>query len=84
MTLVIDTKAPAVPPAPALLAGSDSGVKGDNITNSTTPTFTGAAEAGQHGLAVQRQANKVGTALATADGNWTITSVGDGERGPQS
>ncbi len=74
MTLVIDTKAPAVPPAPALLAGSDSGVKGDNITNNTTPTFTGAgAEAGSTVTLFNGTAN-IGTAVAAADGSWSIAS----------
>jgi hypothetical protein len=74
MTLVIDTKAPAVPPAPALLAGSDSGLKGDNITNSTTPTFTGAgAEAGSTVTLFNGTAN-IGTAVVAADGSWAIAS----------
>ena len=74
MTLVIDTKAPAVPPAPTLLAGSDSGVKGDNITNNTTPTFTGSgAEAGSTVTLFNGTAN-IGTAVAAADGSWAIAS----------
>ena len=42
-----DTTPPPAPSAPALTAASDSGASSsDAITNNTTPTFTGTAEAG--------------------------------------
>ena len=83
-TLVIDTKAPAIPPAPTLLAGSDSGVQGDNITNSATPTFTGAgAEAGSTVKLFNGTAN-IGTAVAAADGSWSIASKTALANGPHS
>ena len=44
---VILTVANASPPStPVLAPGSDSGVQGDDITNVTTPTLTGTADAG--------------------------------------
>ena len=40
--VTIDTAAPAAPSVPDLAAGTDSGqLSTDNITNDTTPTFTG-------------------------------------------
>jgi uncharacterized delta-60 repeat protein len=39
LAVTIKTSAPAVPPAAALQASSDSGVPGDGITNDTTPTL---------------------------------------------
>ena len=45
-TFTLDTTAPATPPAPQLLASSDSGFSNsDHITNVTTPTFAGTGEA---------------------------------------
>ena len=38
-TVVINTAIPTTPPAPVLDKDSDSGVKGDDITNITSPTF---------------------------------------------
>ncbi len=45
-SLTIDTKAPASPPVPGLLATDDSGVVGDGITNVNQPHIIGTAEAG--------------------------------------
>jgi hypothetical protein len=43
--VTIDTVAPATPPVPDLLAASDSGASdSDDLTNNTTPTFTGPGE----------------------------------------
>lgn len=45
--VTIDTTAPGAPSTPDLVAASDSGNSNtDNLTNVTTPTFTGSAEAG--------------------------------------
>jgi subtilisin-like proprotein convertase family protein len=45
-TFTLDTVAPTTPPAPNLLASSDSGFSpSDHITNVTTPTFSGSGEA---------------------------------------
>src|SRR5205823_5505926 len=47
LNVTIDTTAPGAPPTPDMAAGSDSGSSNtDNITNVTTPSFSGTAEAG--------------------------------------
>jgi hypothetical protein len=46
-TYVVDNVAPAAPGTPDLAAGSDTGsTSTDNITNDTTPQFTGTCETG--------------------------------------
>ena len=75
-TITIDTQAPVAPSAPDLIAASDSGISStDNITNVTTPTFTGTAEAGAT-VRLYNGTTLVGTGLADGSGNWSIaTSV---------
>ncbi|WP_193315750.1 Ig-like domain-containing protein, partial [Janthinobacterium aquaticum] len=47
LSINIDTIAPAAPSAPVLALASDSGNSStDGVTNVTTPTVTGTAEAG--------------------------------------
>src|SRR5207253_9841640 len=47
LTITIDTAAPAAPATPDLTAATDSGSSStDNLTNNTTPAFTGTAESG--------------------------------------
>ncbi len=72
---VTDDVAPAAPSTPDLDALSDSGSSNtDNITQDTTPTFTGTAEAGATVTLYGTDGTTVlGTATATG-GNWTITS----------
>jgi|GEM_PF-321785 len=71
-SFTVDNTAPAAPSAPALASASDSGVKGDNITNVTTPTFTGTAEAGST-VRILANGNQVGSGTATG-GNYSITT----------
>jgi len=72
-TLTIDKTAPAAPTAPALSAASDSGSSStDRITNVTTPTFTGSAEAGAT-VTLYDGVTPVGTAVATG-GAYSVTS----------
>ncbi|GAA0655064.1 Ig-like domain-containing protein [Rheinheimera tangshanensis] len=72
--LVIDTEAPNAPSTPDLAAGSDTGANStDNITNDTTPTLTGTAEAGSTvTLYATDGITSLGSATATG-GNWSIT-----------
>lgn len=73
LVITVDTLAPAVPSVPDLIAASDSGSSStDNLTNATTPTFIGTAEAG---AAVKLYAGVVlaGTDTATG-GNYSVTS----------
>ncbi len=76
-SFIYDITAPATPPAPTLDPGSDSGVVGDGITNVSTPTLDGTAEANS---SVQITDNGVflGQAVAAANGKWTFTVGGLG------
>jgi hypothetical protein len=76
LTVTIDTAA-AAPAAPDLAAGSDSGASNtDNITNAANPVFTGGgAEAGAT-VRLYAGAVQVGSALADASGNWSVTASG--------
>jgi len=73
--LVIDTTAPAAPSAPDMTTGTDTGSSNtDNLTSSTTPVFTGTAEAGCTVTLYDTDGTTVlGTATATG-GNYSITS----------
>jgi hypothetical protein len=72
VTVTVDRTAPAAPTTPVLTAASDSGVAGDNITNDTTPAFTGTAEAGST-VKIFDGATQVGSGTATG-GTYTITT----------
>ena len=65
---------------PDLASGSDSGLSdSDDVTNDTTPTFSGTTAAGST-VTLKDGATVLGTATADASGDWTITSsaLGDG------
>jgi RHS repeat-associated protein len=63
-----------IPPPPDLVAASDSGSSStDNLTNDTTPTFTGTAEAGAT-VTLLAGTTVLGTATAVG-GTWTITAT---------
>uniref|UniRef100_UPI00292FD718 beta strand repeat-containing protein n=1 Tax=Pedobacter nyackensis TaxID=475255 RepID=UPI00292FD718 len=73
--IVIDTQAPNAPSVPVLAAGSDSGILGDNITNVTTPTFTGIAEAGATVTLYKDGTIVLGTGIADLiSGSWSVTA----------
>ncbi len=72
--IVIDTTAPSAPSMPDIAAGSDSGASDtDNITNDTTPTFTGTAEANSTISVNSSLAGDLGTSTADGSGNWSFT-----------
>jgi hypothetical protein len=74
-----DATAPSPPSTPDLAAASDSGVSNtDNLTNDTTPTFTGTAEAGST-VKIFSDGMQVGNGPATG-GSYSITtsSLSDG------
>lgn len=77
LALSIDTTAPAVPGTPDLAAGNDSGTSNsDNITNATTPTFTGtAADNATVTLFDTDGTTVLGTTTADGSGSWSITSA---------
>nr|WP_162488207.1 ELWxxDGT repeat protein [Azospirillum lipoferum] len=75
--IVIDTAAPGASSAPDMTAGSDTGSSSiDNITKTTTPTFTGTAEANSTVTLYDTDGTTVlGTTAADGSGNWSITST---------
>ena len=75
LSVTIDRTAPTAPGNLALAPASDSGVKGDGITNINTPTITGTGIAGDTiTLINQTDGTPVGTGLVGADGTWSITA----------
>ena len=75
-TYGLDHTAPSAPSAPDLAAASDTGASNtDNVTDDTTPTFTGTAEAGATVTLYDTDGTTVlGTATANGSGEWSITS----------
>ncbi len=71
-TYTVDKQAPATPSVD-LVAASDTGAsRTDNVTKDTTPTFTGAAEAGST-VRLFDGAKVVGTVKAGATGRYSFT-----------
>ena len=72
--IAVDGVVPSVPSVPNLDSGSDSGSSNsDDLTNDTTPTFTGTAEPGAT-VTIYDGATAVGTGVASAGGNYTVTT----------
>ena len=67
-SVTIDTTAPAAPSVTAIT--TDSGTVGDHITNDTTLTISGTAEANST-VTVFQDGVSIGTALADGSGNWS-------------
>jgi autotransporter-associated beta strand protein/VCBS repeat-containing protein len=75
LAITVDASAPAAPAAPTLAAASDSGSSsGDGITSNTTPTISGAAEAGSR-VTLYDGTTEVGSATADGSGAWTISNL---------
>ncbi|MBY4675181.1 DUF4347 domain-containing protein [Marinobacterium arenosum] len=73
--LTVDNQAPSAPSTPDLAAGSDSGDSTtDDLTNDTTPTFTGTAEAGATVTLYDTDGTTVLGMTTATGGNWSITS----------
>jgi Ca2+-binding RTX toxin-like protein len=73
---VADTTPPAAPSTPDMASGTDSGTSNsDNITNDTTPTFVGIAEADSIVLLYDAGSTLIGVATADGSGNWNATSL---------
>ncbi|MFR0692530.1 Ig-like domain-containing protein [Enterobacterales bacterium AE_CKDN230030158-1A_HGKHYDSX7] len=71
IAVVVDTTAPTAPEA-HLDPASDSGEKGDGITNDTTPTIDGKTEPGAE-ITVTFPTGEVMTTTADANGDWSVT-----------
>lgn len=72
----LDRDAPVAPTGLDLAAASDSGVSNsDNITNDTTPTITGTAEANSNiSVSTDQSGAVVGTTIADGSGAWSLTT----------
>ncbi|MBO6495055.1 MAG: hypothetical protein JJ978_05790, partial [Roseivirga sp.] len=77
---VVDNVAPSAPSTPDLATSSDSGNEehtagstSDDLTNDTTPTFEGTAEAGSTVKIISNVDGEVGSGIATG-GNYSITT----------
>lgn len=71
-----DNVAPAAPSTPDLNIASDSGLSfTDNITNVSTPTLTGSAEANSTVTLYGTDGTELGTTQADVSGLWSITSA---------
>ena len=82
--IIIDTAVPAKPDA-KLDPASDSGVKGDGITNDTTPTIVGTGEPGATVKVTMPGTGEVLTTIVKPDGTWNVTPtqpIADGTKGP--
>lgn len=65
---------PTVPSTPDLDAASDTGISNsDDITNDTTPTFTGTGQAGST-ITLFANGTSVGTGVVAGNGTWSVTS----------
>ncbi len=71
-SLVVNVVQPSVPSVPVLESFSDSGVKGDRITNATKPTFMGTATAGSL-VKIYSGTTLLGSGWAIAGGLYAVT-----------
>ncbi|QYX66870.1 putative Ig domain-containing protein [Shewanella putrefaciens] len=71
----VDRDPPLAPSGLDLAAGSDSGISStDNVTNDTTPAFTGSAEANSTVTITSSIDGALGTTTADGAGNWSFTT----------
>ncbi len=80
-TLIVDTTAPSAPSAPTLLSADDSGVKGDGITNATSPHLVGTTVANTAVQLFNGLGTVIGLGTSDASGNYSIvptSAPGDG------
>ncbi len=77
LSVTLDTSVPAAPSAPDLAAADDSGSSDtDNITNVTTPTFSGTgAVAGELVRLYAAGTTLLGSTTADGTGGFSITSI---------
>ncbi|WP_229599853.1 Ig-like domain-containing protein [Vibrio navarrensis] len=70
----LDTTAPSAPSTPDLAASSDTGTSNtDNLTNDTTPTFTGTGTNGDTVTLISNVDGTIGSAVVSS-GVWSITA----------
>ncbi len=71
--LTIDTTASPAPAGLTLDSGSDTGTRGDDLTNVATPVINGTGSAGDT-ITLYDGETEVGTATVGADGKWSVTA----------
>ncbi len=75
LSVTLDTTSPEVTSTPVLADASDSGIKGDSLTNVASPTLTGTAEPGS-AINLYDGQTLIGTGTADATtGAWSITAA---------
>jgi gliding motility-associated-like protein len=75
ITITVDATAPVAPSTPDLDAASDLGTSStDNITNDTTPTFTGTGLTSGFVVTVYDDTTNVGTTTVDSSGNYSVTT----------
>lgn len=73
--VLVDAVDPDAPSTPDLAAASDTGESStDNITNDTTPTLTGTAEAGSTVTLYDTDGTTILDTATATGGNWSLTS----------
>ncbi|WP_197057361.1 Ig-like domain-containing protein, partial [Vibrio navarrensis] len=74
LSVTIDNTAPSAPSTPDLAASSDTGTSNtDNLTNDTTPTFTGTGTTGDTVTLISNVDGNIGSAVVSG-GGWSITA----------
>jgi hypothetical protein len=75
LTVTVDTTAPSAPSsAPDLVPASDSGTSStDDLTNDTTPTFSGTGGVPGDTVNLYANGNLIGSAVVGPDGSYSIT-----------
>ncbi|WP_296949419.1 Ig-like domain-containing protein [uncultured Massilia sp.] len=76
LQLTVDGTAPLAPAAPSLDAASDTGTRGDGITETVRPVLSGTAEANARVTLYDSDGKTVvATAVADGAGHWSATSA---------
>jgi hypothetical protein len=73
-SFTVDTVPPSVPSQPSLDPGTDSGVKGDDITNVTSPLLDGTSDPSVS-ISVYDGTELVGGARADSSGHWQVSVI---------
>jgi hypothetical protein len=77
-SITFDTRAPAAPATPDLIAASDAGTQAtDDLTSVAMPTFAGAAGSAEAGATIRVYAGstQIASTTATGSGSWQATST---------
>jgi large repetitive protein len=73
-SFVVDTVLPSTPSEPFLDPGTDSGVKGDDITNCTNPLLDGTSDPNLD-ISIYDGTELVGGGLADSSGDWVAAVI---------